>query len=118
MSAFDSKAFAQTILAEGRSLLGDTLDAVPELRARFAAFQADVEVTLAALEIERDSLRADSIREDLEHFLPARKAAIVSAARSHASADLMAALETALAIAVRAAVIVARAFVTSPRGLS
>ena len=110
MSVFDARSFAHSILADVRIQLASILPDAPELRARLAAFQADVEVTLSALAVETDPERSNSLREDLERFLPARKAAIVSAARSRLAASFQASLEAALAIAVRAAVIVARAF--------
>ncbi len=71
--------------------------------------------TLAAIAAEPQPRRLEALREDLELFLPARRASLVSLARSRAAGDAHAAFEAALDVALRAVVLVARAYVT--RGL-
>jgi len=113
MSTFDAEIFAQTVLADARDVVDKNQDDSAEVRVELAQLRQDIEATLAALEVERDSRRARALRDDLEKFLPARKAAILSAAQSRFSSEVQAALENALSLATRAAVIVAKAFVTS-----
>lgn len=123
MGALDARSFADSIMSDARALLSGVLNDAPELRARLAAFQADVEVTISSLEIETDPEMSRAIREDLERFLPARKAAVVSAARARYASDFhllppnqtqIESLESALTFAIRASVIVARAFFVPP----
>ncbi len=113
MSTFDAEIFAQAALAEVRGLVNESACAYASLEAALKELQDDIEATLAALEVERDGRRARALREDLERFLPARKAAILSAAESRASKQFKEALEHALTLATRVTVIVAKAFVAS-----
>ena len=113
MSTFDAEIFAQAALADVRGLLESSAATTSDARGELQELQDDIEATLAALEVEKDGRRARALRDDLEHFLPARKAAILSAAQSKISGEVAAALENALTLATRAAVIVAKAFVAS-----
>ena len=113
MSTFDAEIFAQVALADVRELIDESSQDSAEVRVELAQLRQDMEATLAALEVERDARRARALRDDLERFLPARKAAILSAAESKFSSELKAALENTLTVAAKATVIVAKAFVTS-----
>src|SRR3954467_1392704 len=113
MSTFDAEIFAQAALADVRGLLTDSEHNSAELKQELQELQDDIEATLAAIEVEKDSRRARAPRDDLEKFLPARKAAILSAAQSWVGGELAQTLENALTLATRAAVIVAKAFVAS-----
>lgn len=112
MSSFDSEVFARELLGEAHGLVAELGNDGADVAVELFALRQDVEATLAALEVEKDGRRARALRDDLEQFLPARKSAILSAAASKASSDTQASLETALNIAMKAAVAVARAFVT------
>jgi hypothetical protein len=112
MSTFDAEIFAQAALTDARDLLVTTATNGSQASAELDALQQDIEATLAALEVEKDGRRAQALRADLESFLPARKAAILSAATTRGSSEVDAALETALTLATRVAVIVAKSFVT------
>ena len=111
MSTFDAEIFAQAVLADVQAVIDRADEESADVRVELSELRKDIEATLAALEVERDSRRARALRQDLETFLPARKAAILSAAESRFSAEIQAALENALALATRAAVVVAKAFV-------
>lgn len=111
MSTFDAQVFARELLAEAAGLVSDGGEIALELRRDLRLLAEDIEATLAAIEVEKDSRRALALRQDLEQFMPARKAAILSTAASRASSDTQAALEAALTVAIKAAVAVARAFV-------
>jgi len=113
MSTFDAEIFAQAVLADVQDVLDKADEESADVRVELSELRKDIEATLAALEVERDSRRARALRQDMETFLPARKAAILSAAESGFSGEVRAALEDALALAARAAVVVAKAFVTS-----
>src|SRR5580698_5109780 len=113
MSTFDAEIFAQAALADVRDVLNKTATTSADVQIELQQLEQDMEATLAALEVEKDGRRAQALRQDLAQFLPARKAAILSAAASAESSELQAALENALAVATRTAVIVAKAFVTS-----
>lgn len=113
MSIFDAEIFAQAALADVRGLIADQSANATEVTTELTELEKDIEATLAALEVEKDGRRAHALRDDLEKFLPARKAAILSAAQSRFSSELQRALENALTLATRASVIVARAFVAS-----
>jgi hypothetical protein len=112
MSTFDAEIFAQAALADVRDVLAKAQTTSADAQVELQQLEQDIEATLAALEIEKDGRRAMGLRKDLDEFLPARKAAILSAAASTESSELQAALENALALATRTAVIVAKAFVT------
>jgi hypothetical protein len=112
VSTFDAEIFAQTALADVRELIDQGQQDSAEVRVELAQLRQDIEATLAALEVERDARRARALRDDLDRSLPARKAAILSAAESKFSSEVNAALENALTLATRVAVIVAKAFVT------
>src|SRR5438034_11694116 len=112
MSVFDAEIFAQAVLADVEEVIDKSDEESADVRVELSELRKDIEATLAALEVERDGRRARGLRQDLETFLPARKAAILSAAESRFSGEVRAALETALSMATRAAVVVARAFVT------
>jgi hypothetical protein len=107
VSVFDAATFAQVILQGARNEIGED----EELAQELGELEKDVEATLAALEIEADGRKASALKDDLARFLPARKAAILSAARSKRSVYMAAALETALEIATQGALAVAKAFV-------
>jgi hypothetical protein len=113
MSTFDAEIFAQAALADARDALGKTTANAADVAIELQQLEQDIEATLAALEVEKDVRRAQALRQDLAQFLPARKAAILSAAASTESGEVQAALENALTLATRAAVIVAKAFVAS-----
>jgi hypothetical protein len=106
MSTFDARAFTQTLLEAARNEIGNDEDLAKEL----SELEKDLEATLAALEMESDKRRANALGDDLVKFLPARKAAILSAARSRRSIYMAAALESALEIATQAALAVAKGF--------
>lgn len=110
MSTFEAGLYASAILAEARELVLDLGSEAGYLVAELQTFQLDVEATIAAMEAERDPRRLKALQEDLERFLPARKAAIMSAAESAASSSVQAALETALNVAVKAGLAIAKAF--------
>ena len=113
MSTFDAEIFAQAALADVKAVLDSTDEDSADVRVELAQLQQDIEATLAALEVERDERRARALRQDLEQFLPARKAAILSAAQSRFSSQIQSALEDALSLAARVAVVAAKAFVAS-----
>jgi len=113
VSTFDAEIFAQAVLADVNQVIDQADEESADVRVELSELRQDIEATLAALEVEKDSRRARALRQDLETFLPARKAAILSAAESRYSQEVRVALENALALAARAAVIVAKAFVTS-----
>lgn len=113
MSDFDAEVFARELLGEARELVQDIGSEGAVLAKELVDLQRDVEATIAALESERDGRRAQNLRKDLETFLPARKAAILSAAESAASASVQAKLKEALGIATKAALVVAKAFLTA-----
>jgi hypothetical protein len=112
MSTFDAEIFAQAALSDVRELLASTAADTADAQVELQALEQDIEATLAALEVEKDGRRAQALRQDLETFLPARKAAILSAAASVEAGNVQAALEKALTLATRVAVIAAKAFVT------
>jgi hypothetical protein len=113
MSTFDAEIFAQAVLADVGEVIEQAEEDSADVRVELAALRQDIEATLAALEVERDGRRARALRQDLETFLPARKAAILSAAASRYSKEIQEGLERALTLAARAALVVAKAFVTS-----
>src|SRR5581483_6048248 len=113
MSTFDAEIFAQAVLADVHELVDKADEESADVRVELSELRQDIEATLAALETERDGRRARALRQDLDTFLPARKAAILAAAEARYSKDIKDALENALTLATRAAVIVAKAFVTS-----
>lgn len=73
--------------------------------------EADVAATLAALQAETDPAKAAMLAHDLEKTLPARKAAIRTMVRSEVSAEAAALIDEALEIAIKVAVIAAKAFI-------
>src|SRR5438552_10381910 len=107
MSAFDSRIFAQAVVADVTPHVAHVIDRAVHLRAQLDALQTDVERTLNALQAEADVGRAAALRLDLEVFLPARKAAILSASKSRLTGDVQAAFEAALSTATRAVLVVA-----------
>ncbi|HZV02652.1 MAG TPA: hypothetical protein VFF73_38450 [Planctomycetota bacterium] len=113
MSTFDAEIFAQAVLADVQDVLDKAEEESADVRVELSDLRNDIEATLSALEVERDNRRARALRQDLETFLPARKAAILSAAESRFSGEVRAALENALTVATRAAIVVAKAFVTA-----
>lgn len=117
MSTFDAEVFAKAVLADVCLVISEAEKTCAsftsfEVKHEVKELQDDIEATLAAIEIERDGRRARALRDDLEKFLPARKASILSCAQ-RSGCDLTSSLEAPLALATRAALIVARAFVTS-----
>ncbi len=75
MSYFDAEVFSTLATAH------------IEVKAQWAkdeinSLKQDIEATLAAIEIERDSRRRVALLADLETFLPARKQAIKNAENS------------------------------------
>lgn len=113
MSTFDAEIFAHAVLEDVRRLMdeegGDDLTARNEL----SAMRKDIEATLAALEIEKNGKRARALRQDLEVFLPVRRAAIIAAQRPYWGEQDDDEFCQALDLACRATVIIAKAFTTS-----
>lgn len=109
MSVFDAHVFAVEILKGPRQITGQHVEITSEL----LELEKDIEATLAALEFEGDSRRARALKEDLEKFLPARKASLLAQARAGSSIYLVAALETALESVLTGTIATATAFLRS-----
>lgn len=112
MSYFDAEIFAQAVLADAQDVVNKSDEESADVLIELSEMRKDIEATLGALEIERDSRRAWALRQDLEIFLPARKAAILSAATLRFRPETWAALDRTLALATRTTLIVSKAFLT------
>jgi len=115
MAEFDPKAFAKEVLKDiqkaGKPALKEAFEDGKDAKKALDRYEKAVEDTFAALKVETDPVKITALQHDLEKVLPARKAAIISAAVTELSGDVMAFLETALDIAIKAAVVAAKAFV-------
>ncbi len=111
----DSKALASAAVTPLRVALQDALKgATPEAKAlaqKIREYEDDVAQVTKALQEEKDPLVAAMLADDLERFLPARRAAIVSQAASLSGAFVEEVLIAALGIAEGIAFAVARAYV-------
>ncbi len=115
MAEFDPEQFLTNAMNEiqvGASpALMDAILAAEDLAARFASLGADLTATLVAIKLETDPERIKLLQDDLSYTLPARKAEILAAAKIRCSSDGQAALETALTVLEKAALIVAKSFI-------
>jgi hypothetical protein len=110
MSVFDAEIFASAALADASKCVGED----PEAKNELLQMQQDIEATLAALEVEKDSRRARALRDDLETFLPARKAAIMAAdQRARPGWPKRQELDDALAFSIKVTLVTAKSFITA-----
>lgn len=115
MAEFDPKAFAKETLDlirdAGKPRLKEALEDAKETKKLLDRVEKDIADTLEAMKSETAPARLAALQHDLEKVLPARRQAIISAAVTELSGDVQAFLETALDIALKAAVVAGKAFV-------
>lgn len=111
----DPKALAQNAVTPLRDALKGALSkATPEAKALASAvkdYEDDLAVTIKALQETTDPVSAALLVEDMERFLPARRAAIVSRAANLAGSVVEDVLLSALGIAEGIAFALARSYV-------
>lgn len=112
---FDPRALASQAGAPLRAALSAAIEQrTPEaqfLRASLESYEADVASTLLALEASVDTVQSALLVEDLERFLPARKAAIKARAAALSGSFAEDVLLGAFAVSSTIALMVARAYV-------
>lgn len=114
MARFDAAVFAQGLvtdaLAEALGFQADGSNVDGELASAVVRFERDVKATLEALEILTDARIVQLLHEDVQRFLPARRAALEAVIASRRSAEIQAQAKTILDVAVKATFAAARAF--------
>ena len=111
----DPKALASAAATPIRAALKDAIDgATPDAKAlaqKVREYEQDMAQVTEALQGETDPVLAAMLADDIERFLPARRAAIVAQAASLSGAFVEEVLLAALEIAQGIAFAVARAYV-------
>jgi hypothetical protein len=80
-----------------------------DMSRKISELEDDVAATVKALAETQNPGQAALLREDLDRFLPARKAAIMAQAISTGASDTQAAAEAALDVAIKIALAVGKA---------
>lgn len=112
--AFDAKAFAGELGDALKPFASKAADQGKAIVARIKVLEDDVAATLDALKTEQDPARRAALQQDLDTFLPDRKAFILSASASMLATDAQAAFDAALSVAIKVAVGVAKSMSPIP----
>lgn len=111
----DAVALAKTAVGPLREALAPILKQgtqdARDLARKLSDLEDDVAITVRTLQAETNPVKAALLREDLERFLPSRRAAILSQIASAGASDVEAAATVALDVGIKVAVSVARAMV-------
>lgn len=115
---FDVHALGKEALAEARALLEPKAKELGSrgliILTRLRLLEEDIQATLHALENAPNEDAAQAYREDLVHFIPARKSALLSAVQAELGSAIKVTAETLLEIAIKVVVVAAKAFVPIP----
>ena len=115
---FDVQAVAREALDDARVLLEPKVKELGVrgvlLAKRFAALESDVHDTLAAIEASTSPAEVEELQADLEGALAHRRTMLLAAVAAELGSAEKAALDAALEVGTKVALIVARAFIPIP----